>query len=74
MESLRAEIAKKKASNVSELEGKKKYVRKGELIQERLKRLRQEEEIELEAKVGVMYLRCGHCFSYFLKLIGKLLD
>lgn len=52
MEALRAEILKKKATKTAEFEGKNKYVRKGQIVQERLKRLRQEEESELEAKVG----------------------
>ena len=50
MDSLKALVAKKKAEK-QELVGDKKFVKRGELEEARLKRLREEEEQERREKV-----------------------
>jgi hypothetical protein len=58
VDSLKALLQKKKQEK-QELVGDKKYVRKGELEEAKLKRIREEEQQELKAKVSCMLL-LGH--------------
>jgi hypothetical protein len=55
LDSLKALLQKKKQEK-QELVGDKKYVRKAELEEAKLKRIREEEEQERKAKVGGMLL------------------
>jgi hypothetical protein len=58
VDSLKALLQKKKQEK-QELVGDKKYVRKGEIEEAKLKRIREEEEQERRAKVSCML--SGHC-------------
>lgn len=55
LDSLKNLLQQKKAEK-KELVGDKKYVRKSELEEARLKRIREEEEAERRAKVGLVLL------------------
>ena len=50
MDSLKAFVAQKKKEKEEEFEGKK-FVRRGEIVEKRLKRLREAEEKEIQLKV-----------------------
>lgn len=57
LDSLKALLQKKKQEK-QELVGDKKYIKKSELEEARLKRLREEEEQERRAKVGLVSSIC----------------
>ena len=54
LDALKSLLQQKKAEK-QELVGEKKYVRKSELEEARLKRIREEEEAERRAKVGLQH-------------------
>ena len=53
MDSLKALVAKKRQEKKEEFAGKK-FIRRGEIVEKRLKRLRETEEKELQGKVHTL--------------------